>query len=345
MNLLDSFLMACDAVLPIVILVVLGYILKKLKVIKGDFQKTCNNFCFRILIPILLFKNVYDIEDLSKLKDYGLFILYVILFIFMLFVIGFLFVKFCIKDDKQKGVMHQAFYRSNYAIIGTALAAFISESLGLGGESEIVAIAALVAAVSIPFFNMFAVISLTVFDKINGEKINVKKLLLNIIKNPLIIGVFSGLVVLGIRQILIACNVDFRIGDINIIYKPLSQVANMATPLALIMLGAGFTFGAVKKLKFQIIVGTIIREALVPAICLIPFYFILKSMNADIINFFPALIALFATPIAVSSVPMAQSMNQDAELAGQLVVWTSLLSIVSLFVIIMLAGYVGIFVI
>ena len=187
MNLLDSFLMACDAVLPIVLLVALGYILKKIKVIKGEFQKTCNNFCFRILIPILLFKNVYDIEDLGKLKDYGLFILYVVLFIFMLFVIGFLFVKFCIKDDKQKGVMHQAFYRSNYAIIGTALAAFISESLGLGGESEIVAIAALVAAVSIPFFNMFAVISLTIFDKTNGEKINIKKLLLNIIKNPLII--------------------------------------------------------------------------------------------------------------------------------------------------------------
>ena len=55
------------------------------------------------------------------------------------------------------------------------------------------------------------------------------------------------------------------------------------------------------------------------------------------------LIALFATPIAVSSVPMTAQMNQDDELAGQIVVWTSAISAFSLFLIIYLCSQIGIF--
>lgn len=343
MNLLDSFLMACNAVLPIVVLVVFGYILKKVGIIKPELQKLANGFCFKILIPVLLFTNIYKIEDLKKISDYALFILYVVVAIFLLFAIGIVVVKMFVKDDKQKGVIHQCLYRSNYAIIGIPLAEFIARSLGYSADSPIVGIASLVSAVSIPLFNCFAVISLSMFDRTEGNKIDVKKMCKKIVTNPLIIGVFSGLIALVIREILVATDVSWRLSQVTIIYTPISQVAAMASPLALIMLGAGFTFGAIAKLKFQIILGTSLRVAAVPAIFLVAFYFLLKVSGSEPAAFFPALIALFSTPVAVSSVPMAVEMNQDGELAGQLVVWTSIMSIFSLFVIIMICASVGIF--
>ena len=338
----ESFVVACNAVLPIVVLVIVGYILRRLNIISESFQKQGNKFCFKIMISILLFCNIYAIEDIIKIGDYGIFILEVAIAITILFLIGIVVVKLCIKDSKQQGVVHQCLFRSNYAIIGIPLATFIATSLGYAEDSDIVGIASLVSAISIPLFNVFAVISLSMYDKGENGHIDIKKMLKGIITNPLIIGVLTGLVALAIRQILIVCNVSWRLSDIVFIYKPLTQIGNMATPFALLMLGAGFTFSAVAKLKYQIILGTVIRIALVPAVFLISFYFILDAQFGSATIYFPALIALFSTPVAVSSAPMAVEMGQDGELAGQLVVWTSLFSILSLFIIIMISVNTGV---
>lgn len=338
----ESFIVACEAVLPIVVLVVVGYVLKKLGIISDRFQKEGNKFCFKIMISILLFCNIYAIEDISQIGEYGVFILEVAVAIAILFILGILVVKLCIKDPKQQGVVHQCLFRSNYAIIGIPLATFIGESLGYSVDSPIVGIASLVSAVSIPLFNVFAVISLSMYDKGENGKIDIKKMLKGIITNPLIIGVFSGVLALCIREILVVADISWRLKDFVIIYKPLTQIGNMATPFALIMLGAGFTFGAVARLKYQIILGTVIRVVIVPAVFLISFNFILKAQFGSATIYFPALIALFSTPVAVSSAPMAVEMGQDGELAGQLVVWTSLASILSLFAIIMIAVTTGV---
>lgn len=338
----DSFVVACEAVLPIVVLVIVGYVLRRLKVISESFQKEGNKICFKVMISVLLFCNIYEIEDITKIEEYGIFILEVAVAIIILFLIGIVVVKLCIKDPKQQGVVHQCLFRSNYAIIGIPLATFIAESLGYQADSAIVGIASLVSAISIPLFNVFAVISLSMYDKGENGHIDIKKMLKGIVTNPLIIGVVAGLLALCVRQIFITCDISWRLADFVIIYKPLNQIGDMATPFALIMLGAGFTFSAVARLKYQIILGTVIRVVLVPAVFLISFNFILKAQYGSATMYFPALIALFSTPVAVSSAPMAVQMGQDGELAGQLVVWTSLASILSLFAIIMIAVTTGV---
>lgn len=338
----DSFVVACEAVLPIVVLVIVGYILRKIGIISERFQKEGNKFCFKIMISVLLFCNIYAIEDITKIGEYGIFILEVAVAIVILFILGIFIVKVFIKDPKQRGVVHQCLFRSNYAIIGIPLATFIATSLGYSEDSAIVGIASLVSAISIPLFNVFAVISLSMYDKGENGHLDVKKMLKGIVTNPLIIGVVTGLIALCIRQIFIVTNITWRLSDFVIIYKPLTQIGNMATPFALIMLGAGFTFSAVARLKYQIILGTVIRVVLVPAIFLISFNFILKAQFGSATIYFPALIALFSTPVAVSSAPMAVEMRQDGELAGQLVVWTSIASIFSLFAIIMIAVSTGV---
>ena len=56
--------------------------------------------------------------------------------------------------------------------------------------------------------------------------------------------------------------------------------------------------------------------------------------NNSFRDLFPAIIAVFATPVAVSSVVLVDKLGGDSDAAGQIVVWTTLLSSVTLFVII-----------
>ena len=126
---------------------------------------------------------------------------------------------------------------------------------------------------------------------------------------------------------------------VKFVYTTIKWLAQCASPVALIALGGAFQFSAISRLKKQIILATSIRIVIVPTLALIVAYFL--SFND--IRYFPALIALFGTPVAVSSVPMAQEMNNDSELAGQLVVWTSILSALTLFIIIFISAQIGIF--
>ena len=99
------------------------------------------------------------------------------------------------------------------------------------------------------------------------------------------------------------------------------------------MLFRSFDFAAVKELKKQIAIGTVARVVAVPGIALS--VAIVLSTYTNILNFspqvYPALIALFGSPVAVSSAIMAQEMDNDGTLAGQLVVWTSIASIFTIF--------------
>ena len=135
--------------------------------------------------------------------------------------------------------------------------------------------------------------------------------------------------------------IDFRLTDLRPLYTVLGYLSNLATPLALLMLGVQFEFSAVRELKREILFGTLIRTVLVPLLGLgIAYAFFRSSFDGAK---FAALAALFATPVAVSSVPMAQEMGADHTLAGQLVVWTTLFSSVTVFVASFLLKLAGIF--
>lgn len=343
---MEDLMFTLNAILPIILLIGLGYFLKRIHFFDLPFVKQINRFCFKVLIPILLFYNVVSIGNLQNV-DF-MFVLYVSLAILLAFGLGFV-VTLLIKDRKQKGVILQGIFRSNYAIIGIPLA------MSLGGQmaTEVVAIASIVSAFSIPLFNVLAVIALSVYGQ-NEDGIQVKKILKQIVTNPLIVGVVSGLVVLGIFNLagvggnfsltLLTSKADLSVNnfiierDLPFLYTALVNVKSLASPLALIALGGQFTFKAVKSLFPQIALGVTVRCIVVPAVFLTIFYLLgYRSL------YFPALIGLFATPVAVSSVPMAAEMKQDETLAGQLVVWTSIISAFSLFVIIYICTALSIF--
>lgn len=342
---MNSLIFAFNAIMPIILLIVLGYILTKAGFLTNEFLKIGNKFVFNVALPVLLFINVYTIESLEEI-DLTL-VLYAVVCVAVMFFIGLFIVKLFVPDVKQKGVILQCCFRSNYAIIGIPLA----ESLG-GPEAR--GAAAVLSAFSIPMFNILAVVALAMFipseeDSKNSPsaKARLKNVLLNILKNPLIIGVVAGLVVLGIRSILPtddAGNPVFSLsGSLPFLYSPLKSLSSVATPLALVVLGGRFDFKTVSDSKREIILGTLIRIILVPAVCLSGA--VLLSKYTSLLNFdknvYPSLIALFGTPVAVSSAIMAEQMKNDGKLAAQLVVWTSLCSILSIFLEIVIIRNLG----
>lgn len=327
---MDSLIFALEAVLPIIIVVAIGYLIKRIGLLTTDMAKVTNRLVFRVFLPVMLFLNVYKIENLADIElDYIIYAAIATVLVFALCIPAVILVT---KRGERRGALLQACFRSNYALIGIPLAESLFGQTG-------VSVATVLSAVSIPIFNILAVVSLSVFGK-GEQKPSVKKILLGIVKNPLIQSIFLGLAVLGVRTIFLQNGISFRLTEIKPMLTVLDYLSRLATPLALLMLGVQFEFSAVRELKREIIFGTLMRTVIIPVMGLgIAFIFFRHFGGAK----FAALVALFATPVAVSSVPMAQEMGADHTLAGQLVVWTTLVSSVTVFLISFLLKLAGIF--
>ncbi len=319
---------AVNAVAPVVLLILLGYILKQKGFITKDFVKIGNKLVFNVCLPCMLFINVYNIESFASI-NWDI-VVYGVAMLFAIFVLGLGTAILTTKVPERRGVILQCTFRSNIAIIGLSLASTL-------GGAEAVAVAAIVSSFTVPVNNVLAVLSLSMFaTEGNSNKTSIKSVLINIVKNPLIIGCVLGLIFLGIREAQIAMfgEVVFRFSHhTKFLYTAVNNLKSIATPFALLVLGGQFEFSAVKGLMKEIVIGTVWRIVLAPVLGLgmaivLSRYTGLLSCG---VNEFPALVALFGSPVAVSSAVMASSMGADDQLATQLVVWTSLFSIVTIF--------------
>ena len=326
---MEDLLFVINATFPIVLMIVVGYFLKKIGLLKDNVSKDLNTLVFRIFLPVMLFLNVYKIQDFSNL-DFT-FVWYAIIITILLFIIGIPIMSFIFKENRQRSVMLQGIFRANYALVGIPL----SESL-FGLEGSIMA--SLLSAFIVPVFNILAVVTLTIFSA-GDKKPSLKGVIKGIAKNPLIQGILCGFVALGIRAIFVELGIEFRLTDIQPVYKTLQNLSNIATPLALLVLGARFELSAIPHLKKHIIIGVINRVVVVPVIGLSIALLLNKFTGAQ----FASLVACFCTPVAVSSVPMSQEMGADADLMGQLVVWTTVFSTFSIFIAAYILRILGIF--
>ena len=310
---MEAFIFAVNAVLPIMLLVALGYVLKRIGFLPAAFAPVANKLVFRVLLPVMLFLNVYGVSATTSI---GIgYILYATVTVLVFFGLGNLLVVLVTKGNRRAPLL-QSVFRSNFALIGIPLA----EAL-YGAEG--VAVAALLSAVTIPVYNVLAVLSFSIHS--DKGRLDLGKILRDIAKNPLIIGVLTGAVFLLAKNTI----PGFAVERAAPLYKTLSYLSGMATPLALITLGAQFEFSAVKGLRREIVTGVLCRLVIVPFLAI----GIACLMRCFTGAHFAAFVALYASPVAVSSVPMTQELGGDSELAGQLVVWTTLVSALTIFLI------------
>ncbi len=324
---MQDFLFAVNAIAPIILMVLLGYILKRIGLLPKPVAAQMNKIVFRVLLMIMLALNVYKIELGTKI-DFS-YILWGVGFLLALFFLLLWPICRLVPERSQRGVVLQAIFRSNYALIGIPLAT------ALCGEEGAI-LATIMSAFIIPIFNVLAVFCLSMFS---DKKANYKSILLGILKNPLIIGVACGGLLLLCRMLFVHLGISFRLSQITPVYKVLNDLSGIATPLALLCLGANFEFSAIAALKKQITIGVLLRCVIVPVLG-IGGALLLGCFES---GHFAVFIALFATPLAVSTVPMAQEMDGDHALAGQILVFTTIASAFTIFLCTYALRILGIF--
>ncbi|MBQ6976713.1 MAG: AEC family transporter [Selenomonadaceae bacterium] len=311
----SNFIVALSAVVPLFCLMSIGAVVKWQKWLTDEELNHMNRMVFRVFFFCLMFHSIYTTDLAATFKPkLMIFGAGAVLIIFTLLM---LIVPRIERENKKRGVMVQAIFRSNFVLMGVPIVANIF------GDKNI-AVTTMMIAVIIPMYNILAVLALETF---RGGKFALVPILKGLAKNPMLLGGILGAILL--------------ISGVHIpapILKPFGQISAATTPVALIILGASFKLGSTREHRRQLLACVFGRLILVPSIILTAaILFGFRGIE------FVTLIAIFGTPCAVVSFAMAQQMGGDADLAGNCVVFTSALSCFTIFCWILLFKTLGIF--
>jgi len=311
----ENLIFSLNVVAPIFLLMCVGAFLKKVKIFDDKFLVKANTFAFQVLFPVLLFNNIYK-SKVSGEVNIKL-IIFAIAVVFAIIGITLFAVPKFEKDNKNRGIIIQGLYRSNFVLFGVSL------SQNIFGDAGLAAVTTLVAII-IPIYNFMAVI---ILDMFSNDKSDIKKNIISIVKNPLIIGSVLGIIVsaLGIK---LPVFIENTIGD----------MADMATPLALMALGGDIEINNIRKNLNYISVVTIGKLLVIPAVVIVIAY--VSGFRGPELG---ALFSMVAPSVAVSSYTMAQQYDCNYELAGQLVFVSTMFSPFTIFIFIFMLKTVGIF--
>ena len=310
-----SFLVSLNAILSIFFTMAVGYGANRILHLDKEHVGRFNTLAFYTLLPLMLFNNIYRSDIRGGFSPWCLLLALGVLGV--LFVCTWAFIKRVEPENRRRGVMIQASFRSNFLLLGTPLI----QELCPGADLAVVSI---MLAIVVPCYNALAVVTLETFSR---KHINIRHILLGIAKNPLIVASVAGL---------LANLSGLRLPDC--LENPISQLGASASPVALLLLGAQFEFQDVRLHRRNLAICTALRLLVYPGAALS-----LAALSGLRGPEFAALISMFATPTAVSSFSMAAQMGGDPELAASAVTVTTLLSAATMFLWIFLFKSLGMF--
>lgn len=301
---MDNLLFTANTVLPVFLIVFLGLGLKRWGLMNDNFVNLSSRIVFTISLPTLVFLELSAI-DFSNALDAAQ-IVYVCAGTLFSFALSWILSKPFIRDARDRSVFIQGSFRGNYAIIGLALTAnmFGSESLGK---------ASILLACILPLYNVLAVIALTVPMR-HERQLNITRALLEIVKNPLILAAICAIPF-----------AYFKIGIHPIISKTGNYLSALTLPLALIGIGGSLSFAEMKRPSAIALSASAFKIILTPLLLTFGAY-LLRYTGEDLGTLF----ILFACPTAIVSFVMAEAMGANGKLAGNIIVISTLGSIVTI---------------
>lgn len=300
---MESFFYSLNATVPIFLVMIIGWLIRRLGVINDEFVSVCNKYVFKVALPFLLFK---DIKNANFSGEFDIrFVLFCMVVTTICFLGTWAFCELFARDGSIIGSFVQGACRSSAAILGMA---FIQNMYQDSGMAPLMIVSA------VPLFNIYSVVVLTFKGEGNEAGSNIKRAFINVLKNPIIIAIFLGL--------------PFSLLKITfpaIIEKTIENVAQTATPLALIAIGAGFEGKkALNKIKPTVIASFIKLIGL--AALFLPVAVWMGFRNQELM----AILIMLASPSTVTCYIMAKNMNNDAVLSSSIIVLTTMLSSVTL---------------
>ena len=313
---MGNFQICLDATAPLLLYLAAGYLARRLKQIDSQDVSRFNSVVFNFFLTVNQFKSIY-FSDLSTAVRPGL-ILFSALGVLTSCGIG-LALSSKLLPREQRGVMTQGIFRSNFVLIGL----YIAETLVPDGSVGSVAV---LGAIVIPLFNVLAVVVLTAYSE--EKNLSWRDEVRRIFQNPLILGALAGFAAVLLRQL--APSVFDLPQTLPSVYKVCGDLSRAASPLVLVILGARLRFDAVQGLWKKITAAVAMRLVVVPGIVL-TLAVLLRDPLGITAEEMPTVVAIFCSPVAVTSAVMVQEMGGDEQLAQQVVAWSSALSMVTIF--------------
>ncbi|MDR1129413.1 MAG: AEC family transporter [Prevotellaceae bacterium] len=307
---MDDFLFSLNVVLPLFLLIAIGYAIKQIRFVSEDFLLEANKFVFKFPLPLMLFQNIRSTFDDSLVVIFNTkLILSAFIGIVIVIAVLAVIVPLFGKRRATTGSLIQGIYRSNFIIYGLPLAT------SMYGDSAIIPVSMLLGMV-IPVYNIMAVVILTVFSETKSDKsIPFSLIVKNIFKNPLILACIAGF---------LAGKLDIRFPVF--IDKPVDEISKIATPLALLVMGGLFKFKGLMDNFLMVFIASISKLLVIPLFAMIAFV-CLGFRGLELAT----LLCLFATPTAVASYIMAENMGCDGEVSANIVVMSTALSAITIF--------------
>ncbi len=299
---MENLIFSLNATMPIFILMALGYIFKRIGILEESFANKLNGFVFKISLPVLVFEDlaVVDIKEAWN----GKFVLFCFVSTLLsIFIVGLL--SLLIKDKSQKGEFIQGSYRSSAALLGIA---FMENTYGNSAFGPLMIIG------SVPLYNIFAVLVLSVFSPDNvGKKMDsalVKKTAKGVITNPIILGIIAGLIWSA-----------FRIPMPTILHGVVSKVGATATPLGLMAMGASFEFRKAIS-SGKVALAAAFMKLIGLGALFVPAAIWLGYRQQELI----AILVMLCSATTVSSFIMAKNMGHEGTVSSAIVALSTLLA-------------------
>ena len=317
---MENFIYSINVTMPIFLVMVIGYILKQIGMLNDNFVTVANKFNFKVTLPFMLFKDIagVDIKAVFDIK----YVLFCAIVSTICFWVVWGTAKLLVRDKTIRGAFVQSSFRGSAAVMGLA---FIQNIYGSSVMGPLMIVSA------VPLYNIFSVIVLT-FEANDStgidKKAKIRQAGINICKNPIILSILAGLIVglLGIQ---------FP----TLVNKTVSNVAQMATPLALITIGAGFEGRKALAKIAPTMAASTIKLVLQPLIFL-PVAAWMGFSGEKMI----AILIMLASPTTPSCYIMAKSMNNDEVLTASVIVTTTLMAAFTLtgwIFLLKTLGYIG----
>ncbi len=301
-NRMENFIFSINVTIPIFLVMLLGWGLKQIGMLNDNFVTIANKFNFQVTLPCLLLKDISSV-DIRAVFDLN-YVLFCALVSSVCFWLIWGSAKLLIKDNYMIGAFVQASFRSSAAVMGLA---FIQNIYGQSAMGPLMIIGA------VPLYNIYSVIVLT-FEGEHDKDLNkvekIKDAFLNILKNPIIIGIFLGLFASLLK-------IHFPL----MVEKTIGNIAQMATPLALITLGAGFE-GRKAIAKVKPTIEAAFLKLVAQPLLFLPVAIIMGFQGEKLIG----ILIMLASPTTPSCYIMAKNMGHDGILTASIVVATTLLA-------------------
>ncbi|WP_322631497.1 AEC family transporter [Aedoeadaptatus coxii] len=298
-----NFLLGLNIIFPIFFVIFAGYLAKQKGYLDEHFVSTSTWIVFYVALPLKLFSDIRSAHIETLPTTY---VAYILLGIFPIFFATWIAARPFIPDRKKLSAFVHCSFRSNFVYVGYP----ILESLyGKPSPEHMIVI----TVFGLTLYNILAIVILTLYSESEDKKLHPGKILLKILKNPMIIAIFIG-VLFNILQIPVYTGLD----------KGISLLAALCTPLSLLLIGASLNFESVTRDLALVFASATIRTILTPLI-LIPVGIAigLSAVELGIAYVF------WATPCAINCFIYTKEMGGDSELASKIITTSFLFAIVT----------------